>query len=551
MNTQIYISLVVAILFSNTISIGQVDTTRVLNEAQTEAQSQLGNEELEVIKAFKAKLATASSLDINPTIEAAPPVNRNYDYRISIVPYQIEYADPTIKPFAMKPDAKKDYYKGYAKLGFGNFISPLADISYHNTAGKVEYGILANYLSLDNSDKNPYQKMSDINVDVHANIKLTKNLELLTGAYTSIDQRNFFHIPENKVSDFSDDAASRNLNTYGAKVGIQNSSNYALQYKLLADANYLTVTNDATNELNTNLSGMVSYAGKSIGISLNTDMDFSMATESIDSSFLTLSAMPSLFWSNERFNIRLGASTILANDNSYIFPTTELLIDALKDKLQIIVGLDQEYIHNSIRNITSYNPYYQTGMNDYGSTITKSYYGGTQGEWAKLSYRGKIGYREITNQAILLNATDIRKFALSYIDMNSVFIEATASYSLNEIFTIGGGFQQNIFDLADNEIAYHLPAMRYNAYTTIHLLDNKLTIRPTLAFTDKVEYLNESGNVAKLDPMLSLNASINYRIGDHFGLFVDGKNLLSNNYTEYYGYDDVGLHVHGGITLKF
>lgn len=551
MNTLKYISVIAIVFYSYAASIGQVDTTSVLNETQTEAQSQLVNEELEVIKAFKAKLATASSLDVNPTIEASPPVNRDYNYRISIVPYKIDYAEPTIKPFAMKCDAKKDYYKGYAKLGFGNFMSPLADLSYHNTTGKVEYGILANYLSLDNSDKNAYQKMSDVDLEAHANIKLTDNLELLTGIYTSIDKRYFFHIPANESGLYGEDAASRNLNTYGAKFGIQNSSNFALQYTLGVDANYMAITNDDTNELNTNVSGMVSYAGKSLGVSLETEMDFSQVSASVDSSFLTLVATPSLFWSNERFNIRAGASTIIANDETYIFPVAELLVDVLADKLQILAGVDQEYIHNSIRNITSYNQYYQTESGDYGSTITKSYYGGAQGKWAKLSYRGKVGYREIANQAILLNAADVRKFDLNYIDMNSVFIEATASYSLNDIFTIGGGFQQNIFDLEDDVVAFHLPTMRYNAYTVINLMDDKLTIRPTLAFTDKVEYINENGDVDKLDAMLSLNASINYIIGDHFGLFVDGKNLLSNNYEEYYGYDDVGLHVHGGITLKF
>ncbi len=551
MNTLKYIfTIAIAICIQANVN-SQVDSTAVLNEAQTEEQSKLGSEELEVIKAFKAKLATASSLAVKPTIEAAPPVNRDYDYRISIVPYNIDYAEPTIKPFAMKPDAKKEYYKGYAKLGFGNFKSPLGDVSYHNTAGKVEYGILANYLSLDNSDKISYQKMSDINVDAHANIKLTDNLELLSGIYTSIDKRYFYHIPINQSRLYGEEAAIRNLSTYGAKVGIQNSSNYALQYKLMADANYLAITNDDTNELNTEVNGKISYAGKSLGVSLDAEMDFSKVSESVDSSFLTLSATPSLFWSNDKFNVTAGASTILANDSAYIFPVAELLIDVLADKLQIIAGLDQEYIHNSIRNVTSYNPYYQAQPGNYGSTITKSYYGGAQGDWAKLSYRGKVGYREISNQAILTNAEDVRKFDLNYIDMNSVFIEATASYSLNETFTIGGGFQQNIFDLEDDVIAFHLPSMRYNAYTVIHLLDNKLTVRPTLAFTDKVEFINSNGEVGKLDPMLSLNTTINYKIGDHFGLFVDGKNLFSNNYSEYYGYDDVGLHIHGGITFKF
>lgn len=551
MKIKQYILAISILLGLQLISVAQVDSTRVLTEAQTESQSQLGNEELEVIKSFKAKLANASSLDLNPIIEAAPPVNRDYDYRISIVPYNINYAEPTIKPFAMKPDLKKDFYKGYAKLGFGNFLSPLADLSFNNTTGKVEYGIRANYLSLDNSNENSFQKMADINVDGHANIKLTDNLELLTGLYTSIEQRYFYHIPENKVSDFSEEGAKRHLNTYGAKIGIQNSSNYALQYRIISNTNYLNVTNNNTDEINSNLSGMISFAGKSLGVSLETDMDFSIVSTSIDSSFLTLSAKPSLFWSNDNFNIKAGAGAILANDTTYIFPSAELLVDVLPDRLQILLGVDQEYIHNSISNVMSYNPYYQTETGDYGTTITQSYYGGAQGEWAKLSYRGKVGYRQIANQVILINALDVRKFNLNYINMNSLFVEATASYTLNSTWTIGGGFQQNIFDLKEDVIAFHLPSMRYNAFTVIHLLDDKLTIRPTLAFTDKVEYLTENGIVDKLDPMLSLNASVNYIIGDHFGLFVDAKNLLSNNYAEYYGYDDVGLHVHGGITLKF
>lgn len=552
MNIAKYISTLVLVFGFPILIIAQVDTTRVLTEAQVEAQSQLGNEELEVIKAFKAKLATASSLDVNPTIEPAPPVNRDYDYRITIVPYDIDYEDPTIKPFAMKPDAKPDFYKGYAKLGFGNFKSPLADLSYHNSAGKVEYGILANYLALDNSNENAYQKMSDIDVDAHANIKLTDNLELLTGMYTSIDQRYFFHIPINDASLFSEDAARRNLHTYGLKLGLRNGSNYALQYQLITNTNYLAVTNDDTNEINTNVNGMISYSGKSLGIALEAEMDFSKVTESVDSSLLTLSATPKLFWSNEKFNIRAGANTIVANEQTYIFPSAELLLDILADRMQIVVGTDQEYIHNSIQNVLSYNPYYQASEGTYASTITKSYYGGAQGEWSKLSYRGKVGYREILNQAILVNSIeDFRKFNLGYIDLNTVFIEATASYTLNEVFTIGGGFQQNIFDLADDVIAFHLPSMRYNAYTVIHLMDNRLTIKPSLAFTDKVEYLNIDGEVEKLDPMLSLNSTANLRIGDNFGLFVDAKNLLANNYAEYHGYDDVGIHIHGGITLKF
>jgi len=54
-------------------------------------------DQVEVIKAFEAKLEDAKKISIQPKIKPIIPVEKTYDYNITIVPLSIEYPDPVIK----------------------------------------------------------------------------------------------------------------------------------------------------------------------------------------------------------------------------------------------------------------------------------------------------------------------------------------------------------------------------------------------------------------------------------------------------------------------
>lgn len=547
LNTSIF----VICLSASSITVAQVDSTLTTESEQQEVQTKLKNDELEVIKDFKAKLANAAIINLSPTIKSPPPTDRSYEYDISIVEYQIDYADPVIKPFAMKADEPSDVYYGYAKLGYGNYKSPIADVSYHGQTESASYGALIRYLSLDNSEENVHQKMADLDVMVDADLKINDKHTLRTAVSTRLAQRYLYHIPANEAIEYSLEAAERDLTRIRAMIGIENSSDFALQYGAEIAANTIKITNDDLDELNIDANGFFSYNGESVGIRLDVDAHRS-SVNTVDTAMTTISASPGMYWSNDHFSIRLGANAISANDSTYFFPKVELVADVYHDKLQLVLGVDQDYVHNSIHQVTNYNPYYQYTATDYGTTIRRSYYGGLQGAWSRLQYRARMGYRQIDAQATLINGfSDIRKFQMVYQDLDLIYLETTASYELNDIVNIGASFEQNLFDLENDTKAYHLPSMRYHLYSEISLVDGRLRMVPSLAFTDRVDYIDESGNDAQLDAMLALNLQTQYRLSDHIKLFVDGKNLLSNNYAEYYGYDDVGLHVHGGIIVKF
>jgi vitamin B12 transporter len=55
---------------------------------------------------------------------------------------------------------------------------------------------------------------------------------------------------------------------------------------------------------------------------------------------------------------------------------------------------------------------------------------------------------------------------------------------------------------------------------------------------------------ATLDPYALLDVYAEYKFSSHLKLFVDGKNILNQKYTEVVGYNTLGFNLNGGISLK-
>lgn len=533
--------------------IAQVDTTGIQSEAtQQNVNEALQNEEVEVIKAFKAKLAQADALSVKPSLPAVKKVDRKYQYDFSIIPYDIQYADPEIKPFAMKAELPEDNYDAYAKLGFGNYTSPLADISYTKNLDNAHFGLQGKYFALDNSSNNPYQKMQDIDARIFAGLQVSDMLHLDINTFASLDKRYLYHIPINKINEISESEAERKINNYGLQLKLKNASQYALQYAVGLSGDLLDLSNVDARELNLGTDAEVSYAGETWGAKLTAKGMLSDLSEIADTSYLTLQAAPSFFYQKDKLRFSLGGHLAHSNDSLHIFPQTELMYDLLNNKMQLTLGTGQELIHNSLANTLRHNPYYEYKSDDYKSTIRQKYFIGLQGQWANVTYRSELGYQQLHNQVYYLaTANDARKYAQHHLDTKGVYIHASGSYTINEVYTVGASIQQYFYDLDDNEKLYHVPSLRLKAYADIGLLENKLRVKPSLSLTDKIDYIDLDGNAQKLDNMLNLSAEAEYRIHNNFKVFAEVKNIFDNNYAEYFGYDDVGIHAHGGVKIKF
>jgi outer membrane receptor protein involved in Fe transport len=98
---------------------------------------------------------------------------------------------------------------------------------------------------------------------------------------------------------------------------------------------------------------------------------------------------------------------------------------------------------------------------------------------------------------------------------------------------------------------WHVPQLDLALYGIISLLDNKVNIRSDIFIRDGVEAQSTNGNEVALDDLFDLNLEATLTPVENVGIYVSGKNILDRTYRRWYGYPNVGIHLEGGIKLKF
>ena len=86
-------------------------------------------------------------------------------------------------------------------------------------------------------------------------------------------------------------------------------------------------------------------------------------------------------------------------------------------------------------------------------------------------------------------------------------------------------------------------------------LDINAEVRPIKDLAIRVGYnfthYTAGDNVGRLDNKNDLYTRVSYQINDRFGAFLQGHNLLDNNYYDYAGYETRGIRCMLGATMNF
>jgi hypothetical protein len=125
----------------------------------TDSIKQIQVDQVEVLKAFNATLQTATQFSLKPELKQPEKVSHSYHYTVTIVPLELEYPDPVMRPLAMKEDPPFEVKKLYAKLGYGSIKNPYADIRFNDVINDLgTFGIDVYYDAADATSANLYQK---------------------------------------------------------------------------------------------------------------------------------------------------------------------------------------------------------------------------------------------------------------------------------------------------------------------------------------------------------------------------------------------------------
>lgn len=132
-------------------------------------QGNLGNEQINVVKAYQPMLSDAFKISDVPTRDTAVLYIPEMKYEINKVKFPTVYTISPIKPLRIKDDNIKKLYKGYVKAGYGTKNTPYADIFYNSLRSKTfDAGVHINHISSSGKIKNyGYPGMSETGIKLN------------------------------------------------------------------------------------------------------------------------------------------------------------------------------------------------------------------------------------------------------------------------------------------------------------------------------------------------------------------------------------------------
>ena len=521
--------------------------------AEVDTSKKITINDVNVIKDFEAKLIDAQPISINPFLPRSVERPLYYPYELTIIPLDLDYPDPVIKPFAMEVDDEKEQYEFYLEGGYGTINNPNAKLSYALVKeDKFTFNSFIQYDALDNSENVRLQKNKHVDIILGGSYRIGENHEISAQIDSDIAQRNLYstEVRTAQIDEavFNRDYSKNNLSASIKNIEQENGLKYYLTPQL--DISYIN-----QREIRNTSLGLEGEISKTTGLhhqfSFNFFANYSSVNSDLDPNQFLVHLSPSYHFDGDGWWIMLGGQGSFTNEERFFWPNTELGINIAEQKVQAFVGSRQDAQINDVNSIINEVPFMFADLDSIETTVQQSIYGGARGNLGRLQYEGKAAYNNVTNYQFF-NPEFVRFFEMAQVfdDNKIIEIQGSISLDLRSWLKLGGSVTQRFFDLNTFSEAWGIPEFELATFGQARLLSDRLRLRAEFLFANRVNYQfrEETGT---LNELFDLNLEARFTLTDHFGVYLNGFNLLDNEYRRFFGYPTVGIHGRAGAWLKF
>ena len=499
------------------------------------------------------------------------PVSVDYDFK-EVVP-QLPVADPTIKVLKIKEPPLDELFGNYAKVGFGNYLTPYLEFFANNTRNdEYAYGIHLEHLS---SRFGPVDGANSGNSHTRVDLdgKYFAPGHTFSGALGY--ERNRFHFygydPSIEEPDRND--IKQIFNIFSAQGKIERTQiDQAFDYELSGEYDFLSDAYQAS-ENQVGLHAALDYTlNEQFAMNLKSDLfltnrtDQSMGAEESESQSRNLfrfnpyaryrtSENP-----NEGIVFSLGFNAVYENDTLenldqfHLFPSLAAEY-FFAENFSLYAGLDGDVERTSLLGFVQENPYLMPNVPLAHTIRTLAFRGGLKGRFnSAIGFHTGLSAGNYKNMYFFVNsAEDSTKFTILY-DTDNTFlfnIFGELNFNSNERFrtTVRGDY----YSYSVNQVGspWHRPTARISVLSSYNVYE-KLLFNAELLMLSGIEARNlESGFVTSLDPIVDLSFQADYLFSNRFSAFLQLKNILGQNYERYLNYPARGIMVIGGVSYSF
>lgn len=556
-------------VFISSMSFGLMAQAPIKDTIQRDIRQNL-NESVIISTQFDPVVNEAMKISDNPSIFDTSFAIPDLKYEIMNNVFSTKYNVEEIKAAKVKGEPISMLYNGNIKAGMGTYLTPYFEGLYSETRNKsLLYAIHARHYSSHWSIKD-YAKnhFADNDINIYGK-KIWNKFFVDAKAYYN-NSINYYYGFNNDSIKLDNSDFRTSWHNLGFKANYESlfRNEDALNHKLSFGienifgkwgSNELTVRLDAEASkrfelfdkdkqlLGLELSYLHSLSNFDVSI-LNAAPYFSkdviplLFTTNPTQSYNTglVSVRPYFDFKVNKFQLHTAVDFVTEfgqEKDFYIYPTAIIYFPLMPKKIYFEGGLTGNLERISLNTIRIDNPY----ISPFLSIKTTSNYK----LFAKLSstFSNKLG---INLEAGLQNFSNLHFYELEpfaeynnmfnivYDDAVRYYLKAHLEYNIIKVFSLNldAEFQSYKMDLLD--FAYYKPTFT-TSLSLQYIVANKLIfdLIPQFKSGMKAMYLGEE---KKLDPIIDINLSINYKYSDQLSLFVKLNNLAFQRYQEYYNF---------------
>ncbi|MFY0627355.1 MAG: hypothetical protein JXR07_13725 [Reichenbachiella sp.] len=472
----------------------------------------------------------------------------NYEYDQALMPI-------AFSPVSLPVTSAGKVYHQYAKLGYGNFGSPLVDVSL-STANNSNVVIGLNYkhLSFENGiidGENSASSMHEISTYL---MLIWEKVKLKPSIKYRNDKNYFYGYPEGTVVNREDIKRTNNYLDIGFELE-DNNSNDSWGYS--SDVRFLNFSDNYDNSENTLITDLKTNFDR---VNLDASIVLSKYDTGSSVSRLMYRIAPYYHLSLGELEADLGVSVNGQDDPSnvlkgnVIFPYINAAF-SLNDKFEVYAELDGGYEVNTMYSLAEQMPFLNPSFDVSNTQRNLDSELGLRGNvTSKFNVEGRLGYKILENMTMFVNNIDDPSLMDVRYDSSTVDIfnaGLTTGFKFNENHSLTLNLDYYGFSAGQLGEVYHRPTTDLK-FKGDHLFFDKLSFQWQFNLLSGIKAWDPATDTSiALDLIPKLDLMAHYQIKDQWGAFLAFENVVSKNYSRYLNYPQRGLMFKLGATYRF
>lgn len=524
--------------------------------------------EVRVVQPYDPKLSDAFKINLLPSIEDTVQLSPDFVYETAPRPYSSEYSVKPIKAARLLADPLTRLYGSYLKLGIGNYLTPLAELSINKKRSKdYSLGVYARHISSNGkvklkNDEKVFAGYGNNELDLYGKrIYDNSVFSISTGIN---DQSIYYYGYDPAIGDTILEKENIKQNFLNLNVQLGYHSSYVdsghLNYNIQVKYNYFADKFSYTEN------NVLAYGEFSV-FRENTLLGIDLSYNYIDETGIVAARKNDIIQVSPWFKKKTGEWDLkggldilfdVVNDeiSTHFYPHARLQFNVAEHIFNAYFSISGKLEVNNFQKIAWENPYIKSGLQVKNSNHKLNIYGGFIGNIStSLSYGLRVTYKLVDDMYFFMNDTSDNlgnQFYTEYDDvqLTTVYGEIMTRPIDQLSLTISGSYYK--YTMASQERPWHKPAWDLTVSARYNLRD-KILVNADIIGSGK-RYVKSydlfGANESSLNGIIDINFGMEYRYTKNLSAFLRFYNLTSSRYQKWNQYPGHGFTIMGGITYS-